>query len=35
MFTTIDMVIAGTLCFVFGSWFGMFLVAAFTIAEKE
>lgn len=35
MFTTIDMVITGTLCFVFGSWFGMFLVAAFTIAEKE
>lgn len=35
MFTTIDMVIAGTFCFVFGIWFGMFLATAFTIAEKE
>lgn len=35
MFTIIDMVIAGALCFIFGSWFGIFLAAAFTIAGKE
>ncbi len=35
MFTTIDIAIAGTLCFVLGSWFGTFLAAVFTIAGEE